>query len=132
MTLEPVARHQPMRPHVPALLAALGLAIVGCAAPAVPSNPVPASHRAPASAPPSAAGSDAPSPVATSSTAAAAWIAAAPMPTGRYGFDAVLLGDGTVLAVGDDYSRTRAVRSTGASERSSTTRLPTGGSTWRT
>jgi hypothetical protein len=26
------------------------------------------------------------------------------MPTGRYGFDAVLLGDGTVLAVGDDHS----------------------------
>jgi Galactose oxidase, central domain/Kelch motif len=32
------------------------------------------------------------------------WVAAAPMLHGRHGFDAVLLGDGTVLAVGDDYA----------------------------
>jgi Galactose oxidase, central domain/Kelch motif len=35
---------------------------------------------------------------------AARWVAAAPMLTARVGFDAVLLGDGTVLAVGDDYA----------------------------
>lgn len=40
----------------------------------------------------------------TPSHALSTWVAAAPMLHGRQGFDAVLLGDGTVLAVGDDYA----------------------------
>jgi hypothetical protein len=32
------------------------------------------------------------------------WVSSAPMLKDRYGFDAVVLGDGTVLAVGDDHS----------------------------
>jgi hypothetical protein len=32
------------------------------------------------------------------------WVPAAPMLSARHGFDAVVLGDGTLLAVGDDYS----------------------------
>jgi hypothetical protein len=77
------------------------LAVSACAPAPDVTAPPSAPPSPPVSAPPSA------SPTSTSSATAspisfAAWRSAAPMIQPRTGFDAVVLGDGTVLAVGDD------------------------------
>lgn len=96
-------------------LAALAIAIVslGCSAPAAPSIDTAASSSpvARTAAPSTSGGAPSTRPAATPTLAGSAasqklmtWVPAAPMLSGRHGFDAVVLGDGTLLAVGDDYS----------------------------
>lgn len=70
----------------------------------------PAASPSPSSSTSAPAGSPMPSPTppaespSPSPAAVGAWQPAAPINRGRVGFDAVVLGDGTVLAVGDDFS----------------------------
>ena len=86
--------------------AALGLIaslVVACAAPAAP----PATSTAPvATIGPITSVSQTATvePSTEQSAEPTGWLPAASMLTGRHGFDAILLGDGTVLAVGDDYA----------------------------
>ena len=85
-------------------IASLASALVLTACGAAPESSAPTS-TAPASPPPSVAATTEPSPnvsAAPSPVTFGAWRASAPMLHARTGFDAVVLGDGTVLAVGDD------------------------------
>jgi hypothetical protein len=80
------------------VVGALALAACGPAPePTVVPSTTPSRPPATSAPPPSASPSAAPSPVAYD-----AWRSAAPMLHARTGFDAVVLGDGAVLAVGDD------------------------------
>lgn len=86
-------------------IASIGLlaGIVACGPQAPSAPPV---SPGPPSAVPTGSETAVPSPSLppppSESPVAAAWRAAAPMIVGRVGFDAVKLGDGSVLAVGDD------------------------------
>ena len=80
--------------------------VIGCGAPAGSSSPPSASpgEATFGPAPASPVGTP-PSTMAPSATPRpASWVSAAPMHKARQGFDAVLLGDGTLLAVGDDFA----------------------------
>lgn len=86
-----------------AILGVLAVLVIGCSGPAATPSTTPATD--PPSSPPIAT-PPTPEPASASPTGnptARGWLAAAPMLSARHGFDAVVLGDGTVLAVGDDY-----------------------------
>jgi hypothetical protein len=90
--------------------AALIVAVVaGCRDPSAGSPTVESRTPAPVGSPTMAAvspvpsASDGPDTEPAPDRAIGRWTAAAPMLRGRAGFSAVLLGDGTVLAVGDDF-----------------------------
>ncbi|HSK52440.1 MAG TPA: kelch repeat-containing protein, partial [Clostridia bacterium] len=80
----------------------LAASVAACASPAtIPASVVPS--VAPTDATPSVAPTDAtPSELATAPPASQEWVAVAPLRTDRTGFDAAVLGDGSVLVVGDD------------------------------
>ncbi len=90
------------------MLIASGLA--ACSSPiasAPPASDGPTARPSPVASPSSAPGSPSVPPTAAPSTPnpdAGIWRAAAPMNVGRVGFDAVELGDGSVLVVGDDHA----------------------------
>jgi hypothetical protein len=106
MRLSNVLIDQLPRPrHGPTVLGLIASLVVACGAPAAS----PGRSTAPvatvdpiASGSPTALASVDPSP--RESAEPTGWVPAASMLRGRHGFDAVLLGDGTVLAVGDDYA----------------------------
>jgi large repetitive protein len=77
------------------------LAVSACGPSASPSPTAPGATSSPT---PSSPSPTSPPVASPSAPAVGAWQPAAPMNRGRTGFDAVLLGDGTVLAVGDDFS----------------------------
>jgi hypothetical protein len=89
-------------------LVSIAVAIGGCGGPTVSTSPA---SSAPAGVAPATAAATATPTVSISASASPSatpsigqWRAAAPMLRARTGFDAVALGDGTVLAVGDDFA----------------------------
>ena len=98
-----------MRSHRWAHFAIVALVAVACSAPAGPSIEATASDREPSPTPmPSEPDATPSAPIEsadpTEGAVTTGWVAAAPMRKGRQGFDAVVLGDGTVLVVGDDFA----------------------------
>jgi hypothetical protein len=89
-------------------IASIAVSIGGCGgvtASALPASSVPASVAPTTAAAPATPTAFIPASASSSATPSIGrWRAAAPMLRSRHGFDAVALGDGRVLAVGDDFA----------------------------
>jgi hypothetical protein len=109
VTNRPSARHSVMRSHRWAINWIVIL-VVGCGSPAGTSIEANASdhEQTPTQKPAEPIATPSSPPMASTESTegprSPGWVAAAPMPRDRQGFDAVLLGDGTVLVVGDDFA----------------------------
>ena len=89
--------------HLPIAILTGVLAVSACGPAPDVTAPPSTSTAPPASTAPTALPTSSPS-AAPSPVAHAEWRSAAPMIRPRTGFDAIVLGDGTVLAVGDDHA----------------------------